>query len=837
MAAKAKKKDPKGDTGSEPKGTDDRTSSSFTPSEEERTAVKALLSQIDRAKQLKKKFDTETLPALRRHLWGTKTAEQGAESSTRTNLTFATIATLIPHVYAKNPELSVSPGEHVEEKEYDKIKKFAQTCQVLLNHCFVEEAQLKKRSKSNVRSAMVTSVGWIKMNYQESLSGDPIQLRRYNDAQDNIQRIEYLVQSAKESTDLGEQERKRAELKEQMKALEESGEIRMFKGFQLDRVQTEDMFILDESIIDFDDYVHASKLGERIWFTTEKFEQVFGYKPEAGVQKHNAPMVGDVKGEDGETVNFTDGVGKQEYVPVFEVWDKDSNTIYTVAEGSNRWARLPYRPNPVPTRWYQFYCLGFNLVEGRWRPLSDIELIRHLQDEYNTTRYLFAETRKEAIPIRVFRKAGGLTEEDIEKLSKRKARDFIGVEGSPTIPIDQDITQLEGVKIDPTAFDVSIIRNDMDMLVGLSDASRANLIQAKTATEAEIMRQALQLRVSERQDTNEDLIAEMARSAIEIMLKKFTLDDVKQVAGPEAVWPESADPEMFQKINVLVRAGSTGRPNIQKERESWAVLMPLLKDTIKQVSELRLQGQFDMADSLIEILKESIRRYDERLDVDKFIPRPELDENGKPVQQANAVAQAAQMQEQFQQCQEELQQCKEALAKCEQDLAIAKQAEQAKVAQVESDKAIAMAQESSKQADANAKAQAERTKQMTVEAEARATADAEVQMQRDKLESEERQNERNAAAKEYEACVKAAADLLGAEIAAKAQAKAKADKDAEGGETPQEKESVVDVAELLKRQDALTASIQQLADIMRSNSQRRIRVTKEQDGSYSGSPA
>src|SRR5438309_5579699 len=99
--------------------------------EVEREAVKKLLSEIDRAKQIRKKFIEETLPKLRRYSWGTMVdAKTDSESQTRTNLIFATMATLLPHTYAKNPEVAVTPTEAVGKDQYEQIKGFCETAQV-----------------------------------------------------------------------------------------------------------------------------------------------------------------------------------------------------------------------------------------------------------------------------------------------------------------------------------------------------------------------------------------------------------------------------------------------------------------------------------------------------------------------------------------------------------------------------------------------------------------------------------------------------------------------------------------------------------------------------------
>jgi hypothetical protein len=674
------------------------------PSEAEQTAVVSLLGEIERAKALHNRFFGDPLMTMRRYAWGTKHQERGNESgTTRTNMIYATQATLLPHIYAKNPEISVAPSEAVSEGEYEQIKRFCATAQVMLNRLFVEEARLKKRSKSNVRSTMTTSIGWLKLTYQESLSGDPIILRRHNDLQDNLQRIEHLAMTTKVEDDRTKLLEQRMELQNQMKAVVQSQEVKIFKGLALDRVQSEDVLILDESVVDFDDYVFAKKIALGIWMTDDEYQQKFGHKPPSGTTEFGQAAVNQPTDDGGKPVEMPGAAKKACYRRVWQVEDRSANMIFTVAEGSNCWCRTPYVPNPVSERFYSLFCLAFNPVEGRWRPLSDVELLANLQDEYNTTRHLYAEARKEAIPTRVFRKAGNLTEEDIKALSNRRARDWIGVEGNPSIPLNQDILQLEGIAIDADAYDVTIIRNDMDMLVGLSDASRSNLVEAKTATEAEIMRQSLMTRVAERQDTNEDFISEMAVAALEIMLQRFTPEEVRQLAGEKAVWPQLNTEEIFRKVNISVRAGSTGRPNQNKEREAWAAIMPILKDTMAQVAELRMAGNFDMADSLIELLKETLKRYDERLDIDRFIPRPELDADGNPVQQAQQAQQMQQAMEENVALKEQVQQLTEQVQQLETALQLAKNNDAERAAKAQADGAIKVAQEQARTAEASQK--------------------------------------------------------------------------------------------------------------------------------------
>jgi hypothetical protein len=532
----------------------------------------------------------------------------------RTNLIYSTIATILPLIYAKNPEISITPSRTVTKDIIEATKKFASTAEIVLEQKVIKEPKLKEQAKANVRSTMVTALGWLKMVYQKEMGKDPLVEHRIQDAQDNLKRIERLIEVSDDST-RAEHEMAKAELTIEINQLQTSdAEIELYKGFVIDRIKSEDMFILDESIEEFHQYPDAEAIAHRVWFTVDKFEEVFGRKPEATATKYKQRAAQE------HSTTEKDKNQNVEYVAVFEVWGRSSNTVYTLCLGEQIWCREPYQPSCTSKRWYPFFALAYNVVEGRWLPMSDVELLIELQDEYENTRQAYTDHRQDSLPVRFARSNGNLTEADLMRIQNRKARDIIAIEGNPTAPLTNDIGQLPSIPIDPAVYDVSQIRNDMDMMSGLSDASRGNLIQPKTATEAEIMEQKMSSRVDERRDTTEDHLTEIFTSALEILLDELTEEDVKAIAGEDATWPQMTKEEIFSMVNVGVRAGSTTKPNKMRERETWVQLLPQIEKTMQTVSQLRESGQVDMANAAMELLRETIGRFDERIDLDTFIP-------------------------------------------------------------------------------------------------------------------------------------------------------------------------------------------------------------------------
>jgi hypothetical protein len=663
-------------TTSGPSQSEDRRKPNYEPTDDEKTVVADWLKRVQRAEDvtLAKEW-RDSLEKLRRYERGAQTVD---DKKSRTNMVYSTMAAQMPELYAKNPTIAVSPTDAVSTDQIAKVKKFCATGDKVIRKMMVEEGKLKKRAKANIRATLVTSFGVLKMVYQKEFRGDPITIRRIEDTQDNLARVEALIQALKKEEDPTRLATQRDELRANLKALSSGNEVKIFKGFVIDRVKSEDFLVLDDNIAEFDEYVDAAANGHKIWMPVGEARTLFVMEP------HGATRYGRPRSDANQKVDDTPA--DDQFICVVEIWDKKNGVVRTTAKGMNRWLREPYAPRNTPQRWYPFYVLGFNLTESEWRPLSDVEMLMGLQDEYDRTRQNYADVREKAVPVLIFRKGGSLVEEDIKAVTDRKNKETIGVEGNPTIPLSQDLLWFKGAEIDPAAYDVSMIRNDMDLVSGRSDASRANLIKPKTATEAEIMQEAMQSRVGERRDTHEDLLSEMGEAALEITLRDLTKVEVQELAGGDAEWPETpqgAD-DVFRMVSVRVRAGSSGKPNMQKEREQWGQLMPVIEKTMVGVSEMRAQGNYDMAEAALELLRETLRRFDEHLDLDSIIPPMAKDENGKPVAQAQAAAELVK-------CKEELAACQEQVQKQAEEITKLKAGEASKIAQADSEKTVGAA--------------------------------------------------------------------------------------------------------------------------------------------------
>lgn len=625
------------------------------PDDATAAAIKYWGKRIEAAEERNRDFRA-TCERNRKYVRGTA-HDDGAPGLVRTNLTHSTIATLTPHIYAKDPDVVVSPVEHVTPSNYGAVKRFARTSELVLKRKFITEGKVKKRLKSNIRSIFTTGVGWLKMTYSSDIVFDPITANRINTLQDNLREIDVLQARLKNPGDIEKTNLSKYELLRQLEAVKNESEPRHWKGIVLDRVLSEDIMILDLGVTDFEDYVHADAIAHGIWMNEEQYEATFGYKPKGSTYTPETMPAALKQDADKTQVN---------YKRVWEIWSLKHHCVFTYCAGETRWARPPYTPQHLPHRFYPFYCGAFFPADGEWRPMDLVSLMKELQDEYNKTRTTYAEHREDSIPVRVVRQGGTLTPEDIERIQNRKPREIIVVSGSGrTDPIGNDLGELRNIPLQPEMYDVTQIRADMDLVSGTPDASRGQLTEAKTATEAAILQEGMTSRSGDMRDNTEDLLSEMLCDALQIMLQCMSVEDVVEIAGPGAVWPTLARDQVFGLVQVSVRGGSTARPNKMQEKEQWIEILPVLREFMTTTHEVMASGNTQIASTMVHLLKETLQRFDERLDIQSIMPFASEDGEGVDQEQMGAMAQAQQLQAQMQEMQQYVQQLEQQLAQAQ----------------------------------------------------------------------------------------------------------------------------------------------------------------------------
>lgn len=547
----------------------------------------------------------------------------------RANLIQGTITAVLPSIYARNPEMSCEPVYQAEN-----LKLLCQTVEKVTNRQ-LEAASLKARAKATVRAALTCSFGVVKVTYQRDLRTDPVIQSRINDTQDNIAHVEQLLAKLDDPEQAQQHESTLAELRENMRALNEQLEVVAAEGLTIDRVLTEHLLI-DPSVIEFWDYATAGWMMQTIPMRRGDAEGRYKVKLDQATTYTDKVSGGDGRFASGSA----DKAGDDDMIAVLEIWDRTSQTIYTMAEGCKFWLRDPYSPQAVGRRWYPYFLLPFQTVDGEFVAPSLVDLTEKLQEEHNQARDRFNKHRDLAIPGWVA--SGETSEASLKRFAKSTSVEGFGeitiidTEGKP---LSQVIVPRQHPAVDPAIYDTGAVRQDWEMVTGMQDAARSSIVKPKTATEANIMQQSLSGRVSEFRDQVEDFLQEISQYSAEVLLQELTVAQVERIVGPpqevEVIstpggdmeqpvrhydWPELSRDDVFELIQMRIRAGTTGQPDRLEQQESWTKVMPVIDGLLTKIMQAAATGQDP--EPFKALLRETVKRFDEKLDVEQFMPKP-----------------------------------------------------------------------------------------------------------------------------------------------------------------------------------------------------------------------
>ena len=551
-----------------------------------------------------------------------------------TNLIFSTFAAALPLIYDSVADVRASPARSVDDTHYELARKFSETANVLLKRLFVKDTELRERMRSLARSTMAESIGWVKMAYTRDYETQPEMRMRPEDAQDEIARLQSLSERLPEMVDPDERISAVSEIQALREALFEQRDVVVDEGLVIDLLQPTDVVVSPEVVCIAAGYRQAAWIAQGLWMTPD--EAAARYKltqeEQRGVRGYGSGAAegldaGSMPEGTASRADIVDGPqgesGEKGYVRAWEIWHKHSGRVLTVLEGLKRWARPPMRPERRPQRWYPFYALAFNHVEGRRYPLSDVKLLAALQEEFQGLREKFMKHREATIPK---------TALDGTKIDAANASKFVNAPVGSTVALEGEGLKAGGPNTalqnafwvpdlalpTPALYDSASVVGDMERVFGLGDAMRGAVMTPKTATEAKQMQAATSGRMGERTTEIVSLEEEMAGDALEILLQEVSLERALQLAGASAVWPQLDRATINEMVSLSVIHESKAEQEMKAAL--WQQMAPQIQAMVMQIAQLRMAGMEMIAEPLIEIMRETLRRYDDRIDIERFLP-------------------------------------------------------------------------------------------------------------------------------------------------------------------------------------------------------------------------
>lgn len=332
-------------------------------------------------------------------------------------------------------------------------------------------------------------------------------------------------------------------------------------------------------------------------------------------------------GPDGQPIDSTTISTKQEDADsdknkmcLWQVYDLDTKSTFIIADGYKDYIMESETVDPSTKGFWQIVPVVFNDVEvtegcnASPFPPSDVDLIKHPQKEYNRIRNSVKRHRIANRPRGMYPE-GTLKEEDLDAIQSSDYNEMIPLKGlTPGQEPGKVLQPLQLTPIAPELYDVGGVQQDVLLATGSQEANIGPAQPNVTATVGSIAEQSRISVASSDVDSLDDSLSDVAQIVGEMILKDFSPETAKRIAGPGAVLPDQNREDFLNEIELEIVAASSGRPNKAVDISNWERVVPL----ILQAATLPPQAQ----PTIQAVIKQTIEVTDSNLDAADFFPLP-----------------------------------------------------------------------------------------------------------------------------------------------------------------------------------------------------------------------
>lgn len=476
------------------------------------------------------------------------------------------------------------------------LDRIAKTLEIIYTYFQQEgEPNFKLQAKQLIRRVVSCGVGFVQIGFQR-LMGENAEI--VNNIRDDSERLQYLQTLAADVKD-GKLEDHQAEmeaLKTGLQTLQGQVQIVLREGLVFDFPASTDI-IVDMECTQLKGFIGAKRVAREYHYTKMQVKEIFKVDLGANYKQY----------EPTKTWEPADrGSIENNVACVWAIWDANTKQAYYVCDGYPAFLKPAGAAEVDVDGFFPFKVLSFNDVEDTTDiyPPSDVELVRPMQLEYNRAREGLREHRIANKPGYVTSK-GMLDEESKKWLQNHDSSEIVEL----NIPPDsvKEIDKYLGVRptapIDEAVYDAEYIFVDFQRVSGDQSANLGGT-SGSTATEASIAETS---RVSSLQSCIDDLndfLSALARAGGQILFAEMSPEQVKEIAGPGAVWPELSREEIAKEIYLEIEAGSSGRPNKALEIANMERLAPFIvqipglkRDWLLRQMMMRLDENVELEDA------------------------------------------------------------------------------------------------------------------------------------------------------------------------------------------------------------------------------------------------
>lgn len=447
------------------------------------------------------------------------------------------------------------------------LDRIAKTLEILYTYFQQEgEPNFKLQAKQLIRRVMACGAAFVQVGFQRVM-GESTEIT--NKIHDDSERLKYLQVLAADLKDekLQENQAEMEALKTGLLTLQGQVQIVMREGLVFDFPASTDILV-DRACTQLKGFIGAKRVAREYHYTKMQVKEIFGIDLGENYKQY-LPS---------KTWEPTDRNTSSNVACVWAVWDANTKQVYYVCDGYPTFMKPPGAAEVDVDGFFPLKALSFNDVEDTTDiyPPSDVELVRPMQLEYNRAREGLREHRIANKPGYVAAR-GVLDEESKKLLRDHDSSEIVELNIPPEAvkEIDKYIGVRPTAPIVPEVYDAEFIFVDFQRVSGDQSANLGGT-SGSTATEASIAETSRVSSLASSIDDLNDFLSALARAGGQILFAEMSPEQVIEIAGVGAVWPDLSREEIAKEIYLEIEAGSSGRPNKALEIANMERLAPFI---------------------------------------------------------------------------------------------------------------------------------------------------------------------------------------------------------------------------------------------------------------------
>ena len=529
----------------------------------EDSRIKIWENRIEKSKSIRKKYFKKVKTSIdfyKGNQWGNKQVTLSEKPVI--NMIFSYVKTQVPYLYFQNPKWYCRPKK--TGRDYITSKQNAKNIEFFLNY-YVKE-NLGSNLKSHLRLAILDAFfcfGVIKTGYIADF-----------EANINYGRHKILGEEI-DGTPIYEIDKETGEILK-----EEEEEILTHEAFFSRRIspasllfdsEAENFFetgryIIEEIVKPLQD-VKNSKLYEN----TKNLEASYNIKPSIDLDKKDKHMEDDIRDD-------------LKRIALYEIYDLEHDKLFVMAEGHNEFIREQSMPKGIDKSPYSF--LRFNEVPEEIYPMSDLETLKPIQEEYNLGRAMVMTHakrfgRKYGYTKETF--AGVDAEIEMEKLKDPEDGMFFEYSG------DKMPEPLKDAPLDAAVYaNFEQTKVDFREVSGFTEYDRGLVERRKTAYEASQISLASNIRKEDRKALVEEFASNIGKKLVQSMQANLTFDYAKEIMGENTEWQNFNRNKIIGEFDVGVEVGTLAPAIPEYERKEMFSFLEFLARMPPELIQIKI---------------------------------------------------------------------------------------------------------------------------------------------------------------------------------------------------------------------------------------------------------